>query len=118
MLFFCDGKGGMVITMLYNAIGEFKTDVLNWTAIYQLEFDRNELNLSNSEILQSVRSSGPQYVSTVVRVSDRIRKRFSTAPVVVGFKMLPPSGQIYAGWASDFASGRDKYFAFEKTCRR
>ena len=59
--------------------------------------------------------SGDDYVTVVIRLIDPLNRALSDARVV-GFKMLPPSAGIYAGWYSDFASGRDKYIEFERTC--
>jgi hypothetical protein len=89
--------------MLYNAAGEYKDSVLKWTTI-----DGKEIALDRSEIKETVRASGAMYVSALVHISDRLESPLSSAHVV-RFMMVPPSQSIYAGWDSDFASGRDKY---------
>jgi hypothetical protein len=101
--------------MLYNVSGEYKEDVLKWTKVYRLEFDDKEYTLSKKEITEPVRVSGDGYVSVVIHLIDPLTRALSDARVV-GFKMLPPSAMIYAGWNSDFASGRDKYIEFGRTC--
>jgi hypothetical protein len=115
MIFICNSKGGMDIMMLYNVSGEYKEDVLKWTKIYRLDVDGKEYTFSKNEIIEPVRVSGDDYVSVVIHLIDPLNRALSDARVV-GFKMLPPSAMIYAGWLSDFASGRDKYIEFERTC--
>jgi hypothetical protein len=117
MIFICDGKGGIDIDMLYNASAEYKENALKWTSNYSLEIDGKEFTLLDAEIKEPVQSSGEHYVSVVVHVSDRIYRAFRAAQVV-RFMMLPPSRMIYAGLDTDFASGRDQYFEFQRTCRR
>jgi hypothetical protein len=115
MLFFCDGKGGMDIDMLYNTTGEYKEMVLTSTAVYQLDIDGKELTLKDNEIKETVRPSGEHYVSVVVHLTDRLHRALTSARVV-GVMMLPPSRLIYAGWHSDFASGREKFIEYTRTC--
>ena len=115
MIFICNPKGGMGIVMLYNTSGEYKEDVLKWTKIYRLDIDGKEYTLSKNEIIEPVRVSGDDYVSVVIHLIDPLNRALPDARVV-GFEMLPPSAIIYAGWHSDFASGRDKYIEFERTC--
>ena len=115
MLFLCDGKGGMDIMMLYNVGSEIKEKVLKWTKLYRLDIDDKEYTLSKNEIIEPVQVSGDNYVSVVIHLIDPLKRALPGARVV-GFKMLPPSTGIYAGWNSDFASGRDKYIEFERTC--
>ena len=115
MIFLCNPKKEMEIMMLYNASDEHKEDVLKWTKIYRLDIDGKEYTLSKNEIVEPVQVSGDNYVSVVIHLIDPLKRSLSGARVV-GFKMLPPSTGIYAGWYSDFASGRDKYIEFERTC--
>lgn len=115
MIFICGSKGGMNTMMLYNATGQYKEDVLKWTKIYRLDIDGKEYTLPNNEIIEPVRVSGDNYVSVVIHLVDPLDRALSDARVV-GFKMLPASAMIYAGWDSDFASGHDKYIGFKRTC--
>jgi len=115
MIFICNEKGGMDIGMLYNSSGEYQEDALKWTKIYRLDIDGKEYTLSKNEIVEPVRVSGDHYVSVTIRPNDFLNRALSDARVV-GFEMLPPSAMIYLGWYSDFASGRDKYIEFERTC--
>ena len=117
MIFVCDGKGGVDIDMLYNATSEYKEYTLNATSVYQLSIDGKELPLEHSEIKEAIQPSGPQYVSVILHVSERINELLLSARVV-GFMMLAPSRLTYAGWYSDFASGRDKYIEYTRTCRQ
>lgn len=80
-----------------------------------LDLDGKEYTLSGNEIIEPVRVSGDEYVSVVIRLTDPLNRALAAASVV-GFEMLPPSAMIYAGWNSDFASGRDKYIEFGRTC--
>ena len=116
MIFLCDRKGGIDILMLYNATGEYREDVLTWNAIYQLNIDGKEFPLDGKEIKERVRPSGEEYVSAVIHISPRIYALLVSARVV-GFQMLPPSRAIYAGWDSDFATGREEYIEYLRTCR-
>jgi hypothetical protein len=111
----CNQKGEMEMLILYNASGEYKKDVLNWTKIYRLDIDGKEYTLSNNEIVEPVHVTGDDYVGIVIHPIDPLIRALSDAQVVV-FEMLPPSAMTYAGWHSDFASGRDKYIEFERTC--
>jgi hypothetical protein len=115
MIFICNEKGGIDLVMLYNANGEYKEDVLKWTKIYHLDIDGKEYTIWNNEIVEPVHVTGDHYVGVVIHLVDPLYRALSDAQVV-GFKMLPPSAMIYAGWDSDFASGRDKYIEFERTC--
>ena len=115
MIFMCDVKREMEIMMLYNATGEYKEDVLKWTKIYRLDIDGKEYTLSKNEVIEPVHVTGDNYVGVAIHLIDPLNRALSDAQVV-GFKMLPPSAMIYAGWDSDFASGRDKYIEFERTC--
>jgi hypothetical protein len=81
-----------------------------------LDIDGKEIPLRSNEIEQGVQPSGASYVSVAVHVSPRIYALL-TSGQIVGFKMLPPSRMIYAGWDSDFASGRDKFTEYTKTCK-
>ena len=116
MIFICNEKGGMDMTMLYNANGEYKEDVLKWVKIYRLDIDGKEYPLSNNEIVEPVHVTGDHYVGVVIHLVAPLYRALSAARVV-GFEILPPSAKIYAGWQSDFASGRDKYIEFERTCQ-
>jgi hypothetical protein len=115
MIFMCDVKREMEIMMLYNATGEYKEDVLKWTKIYRLDIDGKEYTLSKNEVIEPVHVTGDNYVGVAIHLIDPLNRALSDAQVV-GFKMLPPSAMVYAGWDSDFASGRDKYIEFERTC--
>jgi hypothetical protein len=83
--------------------------------IYRLEIDGKKYTLSENAIIEPVHVSGDNYVSVVIHLIDPLNRALAGAQVV-GFKMLPASTMIYAGWDSDFASWRDKYFEFERTC--
>ena len=115
MIFICDGKGGMYLEILYNATGEFQEDVLKWTTIYELDIDGKEIPLRSNEIVGRVNPSGASYVLVTVQVSPRIYSLLASARIL-GFKMLPPSRMIYAGWDSDFASGHDKFIEYARSC--
>jgi hypothetical protein len=116
MIFICDGKGGIDIDFLYNATGEHMDSVLKYTSICRLEVDDKEFTLVKNELKGSVEKSGGEYVSVVVHVSDRIYRILSSAHVV-RFMMVPPSGLIYAGWDSDFASGHENFIEYARNCR-
>jgi hypothetical protein len=117
MIFICDPKVNrtLFLTMLYNATGEFRQGVLKYTTIYELDIDGKEIPLQDNEIAERVEPSGPEYVSATVRISPRIYSLLASAHTL-GFKMLPPQRMIYAGWDSDFASGRDKFYDYVRTC--
>jgi len=116
MIFTCESPGVMYIMMLYNVSGDYKEDVLNSTTIYRLAIDNKEYPLRHSEILDPVRASGDSYVSVVIHPDDPIYRALADARDV-RFEMMPSaSSPVYAGWDTDFASGRDKYNEFEQSC--
>jgi hypothetical protein len=114
MIFMCNSSE-IDAAMLYNSSGEYQESTLNWTNSYRFSFDGEEVELLPSEIARTVKKSGEDYVGVTVRVSRRILERLKTTSDL-GFEMLPPSKQIYAGWTSDFASGRARFFDFVKSC--
>jgi hypothetical protein len=116
MAFICNGGKGPRVMMLYNSNGEYQQSVLNYTRFYEMDFDDKELELAPDEIIETVKRSGPEYLEATIYLTPRLINLLKTASTV-GFKMIPPSRQIYAGWNSDFASGREKVFEYMKSCR-
>lgn len=115
MMFICDGKGGLLLGILYNATGKFQENVLKWTKIYELDIDGKEFPLPSNEIVGRVQPSSASYLFVTVHVSPRIYSLLASTRIL-GFKMLPSSRMIYAGWDSDFASGHDKFIEYTKSC--
>jgi hypothetical protein len=116
MIFTCSTGAGLDVTMLYNSTGEYRQSTLTWTTLYDLNVDGNEIQLEQNEIIQSVEPSGPEYVRATIYLTPRLMALLKNASTL-GFMMIPPSRDIYAGWNSDFASGREKVFEYLKSCR-
>ena len=116
IIFICSSKSRVDAQFLFNATGEYRDSALHWTRFYVFDFDGKEVDLTDAEIESKVAESGPEYISVDVRLTDRLTKLLRNTSIF-GFKMLPPSRQIYAGWHMDFASGKEKVFEYLKSCR-
>jgi len=115
IIFLCAGNSKVDANLLYNSTGEYRESTLRWTRFYVLDFDGKEIVLTDDEIISKVGESGPYYISVDVRISNRLVRLLRNTSTL-GFKMLPPSREIYAGWHMDFASGKEKVFEYMKTC--
>ena len=116
IIFLCAGKSRVDAQFLFNSAGEYRESALRWTKFYVFDFDGNEVYLTNDEISSTVAESGPKYISAGVHITNRLLNLLRNTSVL-GFEMVPPSRQIYAGWHMDFASGKDKVFEYIKSCR-
>ncbi len=81
--------------LLYNSTGEYRERTLRWTRFYVFEFDGKEIDLTDDEINSKVSESGPYYISVDVRISNRLVRLLRNTSTL-GFKMLPPSRELYA----------------------
>jgi hypothetical protein len=117
IIFLCAGKSRVDAQFLFNSTGEYRESALRWTKFYVFDFDGNEVYLNNDEINSTVAESGPRYISAVVHITNRLLNLLRNTSVL-GFEMVPPSRQIYAGWHMDFASCKEKIFEYIKSCHR
>jgi hypothetical protein len=116
IIFLCAGKSRIDAQFLFSSAGEYRESALLWTKFYVFDFDGNEVYLMNDEISSTVAESGPKYISAGVHITNRLLNLLRNTSVL-GFEMVPPSRQIYAGWHMDFASGKEKVFEYIKSCR-
>ena len=116
IIFLCAGKSRVDAQFLFNSTGEYRDSALRWTKFYAFDFDGHEVYLMNDEISSRVAESGPKYIAAGVHITNRLINLLRNTSVL-GFEMVPPSRQIYAGWHMDFASGKEKVFEYIKSCR-
>ena len=116
IILLCAGHSRVDAQFLFNSTGEYRDSALRWTKFYAFDFDGHQVYLMNDEISSTVAKSGPKYISAGVHLTTRLLN-FLRNTSVLGFEMVPPSRQIYAGWHMDFASGKEKVFEYIKSCR-
>jgi hypothetical protein len=116
IIFLCAGRSRVDAQFLFNSTGEYRASALRWTKFYVFDFDGNEVYLTNDEVSSTVAESGPKYIFAVVHLTTRLLNLLRNTSVL-GFEMVPPSRQIYAGWHMDFAGGKEKVFEYIKSCR-
>jgi hypothetical protein len=109
------GQSGPELLFLFNTSGHFMQDTLDNTTDHGLEFDQIHMDLLPSEILQTVIKANDEYLVAGIAGSGRILDQLQTADRLT-FEMMTPSHISYAGWTTDFSAGREKFFAFLKSC--
>ena len=108
-------QSGPEMVFMFNTSGQFMQDTLNYTSDYGFEFDQTHMDLQPSEVLQPVRKLNDEYVEATIALSPRILDQLRSANDLT-FEMMMPSHTTYAGWTTDFASGRAQFFSFLQSC--
>jgi len=102
------------LTFRYAASSELMQKTLRDTTDYRLQFDGKKMTIPPSDIVHP-QAQRDGYLEVALRLSPAILDNLRHTTNLT-FQMIAPSHGPHWGWTMDFASGREEFFDFLKSC--
>jgi hypothetical protein len=102
------------LTFLYAASGDL-VRTLRGPTDYRLQFDDKKMAVPQSDIVHPAAPTGDGHLGVTLKLSPAILENLRHTTNLT-FQMATPSRGIFWGWTMDFASGREEFFDFLKSC--
>jgi|KBSMisStandDraft_5_1062788.scaffolds.fasta_scaffold31216_4 hypothetical protein len=99
----------------YAASGDLVQKALREKTDYRLQFDDRKMTIPNSDIMHPVAPTADGYLGVRLKLSPAILENLRHTTSLT-FQMMVPSHDLHWGWTMDFASGREGFFDFLKSC--
>ena len=103
------------LTFLYAASGDLVRKTLRDATDYRLQFDDKKMTVPQSDIMHPVAPTGDGYLGVALKLSPAILENLRHTTNLT-FQIMAPSHDLNWGWTMDFASGREEFFDFLKSC--